>query len=152
MSHDFENFESYSDCGFLFGDLVSREGFLVHLPFVLDEQRLLRCKCNAIEMVETKDVKTNGQGESTNATGIALSLDGQTVYVVSDTSVAAYDAFSGKLNAEINCEVTVTQFSPLSPVRVGVLFTTRHSTVEFWAVMTCLEVSKFGTTSLMSNS
>ena len=132
VSHDFENFESYSDCRFLSGDLVSREGFLVHLPFVLDEQRLLRCKCNAIEMVKTKDVKTNGQGESTNATGIALSLDGQTVYVASDTSVAAYDAFSGKLNAEINCEVTVTQFSPLCPVRVGVLFTTRHSTVEFW--------------------
>ena len=125
-----ENFESFSDCGFLFGDLIAKERYPFKLTFGLDKQRLLRSFSSAIEMVDTKYVNRNDQGVSPRATRIALSLDGQTVFVASFTSVTAYDVSIGKL-AEITCSRMF--YHPLCPVRVGVLILTDESTVELWS-------------------
>ena len=135
VSYDLENFLSSTNCRFLFGELITtaEQQFFNHLTIVLDEQRLLRCLWDKVEMVDTKDVKKSGQGEPTEATEIALSLDGQTVYVASNKSVTAWHAFSGKLKAEIN-RVTCSLFcSSLCSVRGGVLISTLVGTlVEFW--------------------
>ena len=131
VSDDSETFESFNDCGFLFGDLITTKGRPFRLTFGLDKQRQLRSFWNAIEMVDTKYVNRNDQGVDTKATGIALSLDGQTVFVASETSVTAYDVSSGKLKAEINCELLL--YRPLCPVRGGVLILTSESTVELWS-------------------
>ena len=103
VSGDSETFESFNDCGFLFGDLISTKGPQYQLTFGLDKQRQLRSFSNAIEMVDTKYVNRNDQGVATSTTGIAISLDGQIVFVSSMTSVTAYDVSSGKLKAEIKC-------------------------------------------------
>ena len=125
-----ETFKCFNDCGFLFGDLISTKGRVqFRLTFGLDEQRLLRSFLKAIEMVDTKYVNRNDQGVATEATGIALSLDGQTVFVASVTSVTAYDVSSGKLKAEINCERLV--YRPLCSVRGGVLIFTSKRFVLF---------------------
>ena len=127
-----ETFKCFNDCGFLFGDLISTKGRVqFRLTFGLDEQRLLRSFLKAIEMVDTKYVNRNDQGVATEATGIALSLDGQTVFVASFESVTAYDVSSGKLKAEINC--WPLPYRPLCPVSGGVLILTNKSTVELWS-------------------
>ena len=131
VSHVLEDLECFNDRGFLFGDLIPSNHPDNHLVFVLDEQRLLRCRRSQIEMVDTtKDVKKSGRAESSKATGIALSLDGKTVYVVDDESVTARNVLSGKLNAEI--KLKDLPLSHLCPVREGVLISTRESTVELW--------------------
>ena len=131
VSDDSETFESFNDCGFLFGDLITTKGRPFRLTFGLDKQRLLRSFWDAIEMVDTKYVNRNDQGVATSTTGIALSLDGQIVFVSSMTSVTAYDVSSGKLKAEINCGCFL--YRPLCPVRGGVLILTNESTVELWS-------------------
>ena len=131
VSDDSETFESFNDCGFLFGDLITTKDHLPLLTFGLDKQRLLRSLSNAIEMVDTKYVNRNDQGVATSTTGIALSLDGQIVFVSSMTSVTAYDVSSGKLKAEINCGCFL--YRSLCPVRGGVLILTNESTVELWS-------------------
>ena len=130
VSDDSETFESFNDCGFLFGDLITTKGRPFRLTFGLDKQRLLRSFSNAIEMVDTKYVNRNDQGVATSTTGIAISLDGQIVFVSSMTSVTAYDVSSGKLKAEINCGRSL--YRPLCPVSGGVLILTSKSTVELW--------------------
>ena len=132
VSGDSEAFESFNDCGFLFGDLISTKGHKFGLTFGLDKQRLLRSSLKAIEMVDTKYVNRNDQGVDTEASGIALSLDGQTVFVARvASSVTAYDVSSGKLKAEINC--WPLPYRPLCPVSGGVLILTNKSTVELWS-------------------
>ncbi|CAH3172615.1 unnamed protein product [Porites evermanni] len=132
VSGDSETFESFNDCGFLFGDLISTKYHLPGLTFGLDKQRLLRFSLKAIEMVDTKYVNRNDQGVDTEASGIALSLDGQTVFVARfASSVTAYDVSSGKLKAEINC--WPLPYRPLCPVSGGVLILTNKSTVELWS-------------------
>ena len=137
MSGYSETFESFNDCGFLFGDLISTKDCLPRLTFGLDKQRLLRSFWDAIEMVDTKYVNRalslDGQTLFVEATGIALSLDGQTVFVAGiPSSVTAYDVSSGKLKAVINCG-WITIWRPLCPVRGGVLILTNESTVELWS-------------------
>ena len=132
VSGDSETFESFNDCGFLFGDLISTKDHLPLLTFGLDKQRLLRSLSNAIEMVDTKYVNRNDQGVANPTTGIAISLDGQTVFVARvASSVTAYDMSSGKLKAEINC--WRIGLRPLCPVRGGVLILPNKSTVELWS-------------------
>ena len=131
VSDDSETFESFNDCGFLFGDLITTKGRPFRLTFGLDKQRLLRSFWDAIEMVDTKYVNRNDQGVAADAWGIALSFDGQTVFVASGTSVTAYDVSSGKLKAEINCGCFL--YRSLCPVRGGVLILTNESTVELWS-------------------
>ena len=134
-SGDSETFESFNDCGFLFGDLISTKGHKFGLTFGLDKQRLLRSSLKAIEMVDSKYVNRNDQKRSrraTSASGIALSLDGQTVFVARvASSVTAYDVSSGKLKAEINC--WPLPYRPLCPVSGGVLILTNKTTVELWS-------------------
>ena len=129
--YGYENFDPFNDCGFLFGDLIPKERHLHQTMFVLDQQRLLRSSGGAIEMEDTKDIKESYQGVSPGAKGIALSLDDQTVFVASETSVTAYEASSGKLKAKINCGLKL--YRPLCPVRGGVLIITNESTVELWS-------------------
>ena len=125
-----ETFESFNDCGFLFGDRISTKDCLSRLTFGLDKQRLLRSFWDAIEMVDTKYVN---RALFVEATGIALSLDGQTVFVAGlPSSVTAYDVSSGKLKAVINCG-RITIWRHLCPVRGGVLILTYESTVELWS-------------------
>ena len=126
-----ETFESFNDCGFLFGDLIATKGHPFQLTFGLDKQRVLRSFSNVVEMVDTKYINRNDQGVASEATGIALSLDGQTVFVASVTSVTAYDVSSGKLKAEINC--WPLPYRPLCPVSGGVLILTNKTTVELWS-------------------
>ena len=128
VSGESETFESVNDCGFLFGDLHATKDGPFLWRFRLDKQRLLRSFSNEIVMVDTKYANRNDQSVAAEATGIALSLDGQTLYVASETSFTVYDVSSGKLKAEINCEFVL--YRPLSPVRGGVLFLTNASTVE----------------------
>ena len=130
VSDDSETFESFNDCGFLFGDLITTKGRPFRLMFGLDKQRQLRSFWNAIEMVDTKYVNRNDQGVDTSTTGIAISLDGQIVLVSSMTSVTAYDVSSGKLKAEINGWI---RYRPLCSVRGGVLILTNESTLELWS-------------------
>ena len=131
VSGDYETFQTFNDCGFLFGDLISTKGHLSGLIFGLDKQRLLQSSSELIEMVDTKYVNSNNQGVDTEATGIALSLDGQTVFIASEMSVTAYDVSSGKLKAEIYDRCILHR--PLCPVRGGVLVLTSESTVELWS-------------------
>ena len=131
VSYDLKNSESFNDCGFLFGDLIPTDKSFFYYPtFVLDQQLLLLCFHDVVEMWNTKEVSTSGQGTAADAIGIALSLDGQTVYVATNESVTAYDVFNGDLKAEINLEFTFSR--PLCTVREGVLISTKESTVEFW--------------------
>ena len=127
--YDAKKFDSSNDCGFLFGDLITKERHPFQLTFGLDKQRLLRSNRSKISMVDTKYVNRNDQGVAA-ATGIALSLDGQTVFVASKTSVFAYDVSNGKLKAEIKCGRSL--YRHLCPVRGGVLILTNESTVELW--------------------
>ena len=142
-SGDSEIFESVNDCGFLFGDLIDTKDPQFLWTFGLDKQRLLRPFAGEIELVDTKYANRNDQGVATEAEGIALSLDGQTVFVASGPSVTAYDVSSGKLKAEINCRwITIMRhplcpvsilYRPLCPVRGGALILTNASTVELWS-------------------
>ncbi|CAH3190608.1 unnamed protein product [Porites lobata] len=141
VCHDSKKFESFSDCGFLFGDLIAEDRYPFQLTFGLEKQRLLISSQSVIEMVDTKYVNRNDQGVAnhvTAATGIALSLDGQTVFVASKTSVTAYDVSSGKRRAEINCgayTVRMYRKHPMCPVSGGVLILPNEleSTVELWS-------------------
>ena len=140
VCHDSKKFESFSDCGFLFGDLIAEGRYPFHLTFGLERQRLLISSQSVIEMVDTKYVNRNDQGVAshvTAATGITLSLDGQTVFVASKTSVTAYDVSSGKRKAEINCgayTVRMYRTHPMCPVSGGVLILPNEleSIVELW--------------------
>ena len=130
---DFDTFEYFNDCGFLFGDLVSTRTFLTDLNFVLDEERLLRCCSEEIRMEDIKEVEISdvgASGEEDTCLTVAFTLNGQTVYVVSGETIAVYDAFSWNLKAEPNCESGV--FGHLTPVRGGVLTSAGSNTVELW--------------------
>ena len=114
VSDDSDTFESFNDCGFLFGDIIPTEMYPFQLPFGLNSQRLLLFSLSAIEMVDTKYVNKSSLFLTYPATAIALSLDGQILYVSSVRSVTAYDVFSGKVKAKIN--LAVTDISSLCPV------------------------------------
>ena len=138
VSGDSKIFESFNDCGFLFGDLISTKDHLPGLTYGLDKQRMLRSLWNGIEMVDTKYVNRNDQSETikvldTSAAGIALSFDGQRVFVASAMSVTAYDVSSGKLKAQINCRHLTIPRVPLCSVRGGVLILRNPGTVELWS-------------------
>ena len=129
---DFDTFESFNDCGFLFGDVVSMHDELPDLNFVLDEKHQLRCYSEGIRMEVIKDGNKSDECASDDCEGarikIALSLDGQTVYVSSGQTISAYDTCSWNLKAEfINCDYEVV--GHLSPMRGGVLMSVGVSTV-----------------------
>ena len=127
VSSHYKKFESFNDCGFASGDLIRSE-LSTSITFVLNEQFLLRCVRREIEMVNTNEAVISGQGK---ASGIALSLDGQTVYFVSDPAVVtACNVLSGTLKAMKNFgDAWPTR---LCPVNKGLLITTTSGTVELW--------------------
>ena len=130
---DYDTFESFNDCGFLFGDLVCTHAFLTDLNFVLDEKRQLRCCSEGIRMFEIEDVNKSDEGDSGEEDTcfmIAFSLDGQTVYVSSGKTITAYDAFSWNLKAELHHRSVF--FGHLTPVRGGVLMSAAVSSVVLW--------------------
>ena len=127
VSSHYKKFESFNDCGFVFGDLIRSE-LSTSITFVLNEQFLLRCVRREIEMVNTNEAVISDQRK---ASGIALSLDGQTVYFVSDPAVVtACNVLSGTLKAMKNFgDAWPTR---LCPVKEGLLITTTSGTVELW--------------------
>ena len=138
--YDPTKFESFSDCGFLLGDLIPTklDGSFSCVNFVINEHVVLRCIYNLLfyEMIDTNDVTNGRQSVAERAEDIALSLDGQTVYVVSDPdpstdqlcTVVAWEVSSGKRRGERRCELTIPAF----PVRRGVLLNSRGGTLELW--------------------
>ena len=130
VNFDFENFESFNDRGFLFGDLIDADRPHARMMFVLDEKRVLSCTKKQIEMMDIKDVNKSSQGKATNAIEVALSYDGQTVYVASDTSITALDVLTGKFKSSITLAVRRRRL--LCPVRRGVSILMRESIVELW--------------------
>ena len=139
--YDPSEFESFSDCGFLLGDLIpakfSLSPMLPDVNFVINKHVLLRTfYTSAIKMINTNDATNGRQSIAKRAFDIALSLDGQTVYVVSDAvsptgllcTLMAWEVSSGKLRAEKPCERTIRPF----PVRRGVLLNSRSGTLELW--------------------
>ena len=131
VNFDVENFKSFDDRGFLFGDLIDADLPHARMMFVLDEQRLLRCsnKCQ-IEMMDIKDVNKSSQGKAANASEVALSFDGETVYVASEKSITALEVLTWKHKSSI--ELGVMRRSLLCPVERGVLISVRESIVELW--------------------
>ena len=130
VNFDVENFESFNDRGFLFGDLIDADLPHARMMFALDEQRLLRCSKKQIEMIDIKDVNKSSQGKAANTSDVAISFDGQTVYVASDTSITALEVLTGKHKSSI--ELGVMRRSLLCPVGRGVLISMRESIVELW--------------------
>ena len=142
VCYDPSKFESFSDCGFLLGDLIPTE-FSLKFPmlpdvnFVINKHVLLRTSdFSHIEMINTDNVTNGRERVAKIARDIALSLDGQTVYVVSDAvsptgllcTLTALEVSSGKLRGEKPCERTILPF----PVRRGVLLNSRSGTLELW--------------------
>ena len=150
VSCDPGEFESLSGCGFLLGDPIpfpgSVQSFDIKLNFVLNhETQLSGFPMRAeIELLNTNEGNRKSQDTTTIAKKIVLSLDGQTVYVVTDGDVpriTAWDVFTGKLMADNIVEsdtksvvLTGNQLGIcLVPVREGVILTTTISgTLEFW--------------------
>ena len=130
-SYNFQNFACLNASGFLFGDTFSvPDGQLDCMTFVLDEECVLRCESRQIDMVDIKKEKKTSQGGAYVA-GIALSLDGKSVYVASYTSVTTWDVELGKLKAKIN--FPVSWWYRLCSVRRGVLISKSDSTIELWS-------------------
>ena len=131
VSYDSKYFEFFSDCGFFFGDLIATDDSGPgNMVFGLNKQHLLRSIGSLIEMVDINNVRRIDQGRSPEPSGIALSLDGQTVFIASGTSVTAYDVFSGNRKAEIK----PVPFTYLCPVKGGVLMSKRKgpNITELW--------------------
>ena len=131
VSYDSKNFEFFSDCGFFFGDLIATDSSGPgNMVFGLNKQHLLRSIGSSIEMVDTNYVSRIDEGTSPGPSGIALSLDGQTVFIASGTSVTAYDVLSGNRKAEIK----PVPFEYLCPVKGGVLMSKRRgpNITELW--------------------
>ena len=134
--YDPSKFESFSDCGFLLGDLMPTK-FKTDVTFVINKHVLLSTSpMSDIEMINTNDLTNDRQSVAKRALDIALSLDGQTVYVVSNAVtprdlpciLMAWEVSSGKLRGEKPCERTIPPF----PVRRGVLFNSCSGTLELW--------------------
>ena len=126
VSYDHREFGSCSDRGFSLGDLVFSDE-ASSFNFVLNEESLLRCEWREIEMLNTNNLTPNNQGK---VTGIAFSLDGKFVYVMSDTSVISWSMTSGKLEEKNNFG-SERPFC-LVAVRGGVLITKGGGTIELW--------------------
>ena len=136
--YDPREFESFSDCGFLLGDPIPTEfnlshGFFPYITFVMKKDVQLRISYGVhIEMLNTKNVTKHMQSAATRAEDIALSLDGQTVYVVKPAGVRctlmAWEVSSGKLRGEKTIERAIRPF----PVCGGVLLNSHSGTLQLW--------------------
>ena len=152
VSCDPREFKTFSGCGFLLGDPVpfpdSVQRDIYKLNFVLNHETELSGVplSDEINMLNANKVNRKSQDTTTkvHVKKIVLSLDGQTVYVVTDAAVPtvmAWDVFSGELITEkiVESDTKSVVLSEnqlgicLVPVRAGVIFTTTSSdTLEFW--------------------
>ena len=138
--YDPSKFEYFPDCGFVLGDAIPTKfnlphGFLPNLTFVINKHVLLRTSYrNNIEMLNTNN---GSQSVPTEVLDIALSLDGQTAYVLSYTTkptgppftLMAWKVSSGKLRGKKPAEVS-THFVPVSR---GVLLYSVRGALQLWS-------------------
>ncbi len=127
--------ESRSESGFLLGDPLSSVGRA--FVFVLNNETVLRSypfrlNCAFVDMLNTNELrKTDRKATRTSIQEIVFSLNGETVYVVSDEAaptVSAWDVLSGKLMGQVTASEDY-----LLAVKEGVLLTTTTpSTLELW--------------------
>ena len=134
-------FESRSENGFLLGDpfcfaYYSERGKMEGaFAFVFSKQSLLWSSPGSADIdILYLDVLTKQKEVSTTTVKNAVfSLNGETVYVVSDatpTTIMAWDVSSGELKAEVSTGINPN--CRLVAVRGGVLFTTSSGTLEMW--------------------
>ena len=142
--YDPSEFESFSDCGFLLGDPIPTKFSLPYHPFqtftfVVNKHVHLRTSYRGhIEMLNPHHVTANrSQSVASTAQDIALSLDGQTVYVVSYAvpptgprfTLMAWEVSSGKLRGETTIKGRITC---LFPVLGGVLLKSSSGSLQVW--------------------
>ena len=140
--------ESHSKSGFLLGDpiLCVFDGFTQKeegVAYVLTEQSVLISYRNDKENIEILNVNELLSGQKlhrsptslasiTSVNKVAFSLNGESVYVVSDdvveTVISVLDIPSGKLKAE----KTSRAIACLVPVRKGILLLMANYTLELW--------------------
>ena len=135
VSYDHGEFQSFSDCGFLLGDPFPLSGSFLEFKFVLNKQTLLSFSplSSSITMLNTSEQTRNSQSTTATVQRIALSLNGQTAYLVNYSPVAtvmALDVSSGELIAEKKTGTTGNTY--LVPVKEGVLLSTYSGTLELW--------------------
>jgi len=151
VSYNPWEFESCSETGFLLGDpfcwspeidsFRKRHAFV----FVLNEQFVLRVASysnNVIEMLNLDELtKDSGRDSQLMRMKVALSLNGNTLFVIAKTSrgtpatLKAWNISSGMLKAERNADFEV--FSALDnfilvPLREGILLKTSRNTLALW--------------------
>ena len=126
--YDHREFESFNDCGFLLGDLIPSVGS-PGLTFVLNQQILLGWGFSEVEMLNTSEEIT---GSHSTANEVALSLDGQTVYVVCGKSVKAWNVSSGELIAKKQFKLCFSNERALCPVRGGIVIKAGTGTLDLW--------------------
>ena len=145
-NYDPREFESFSDSGFVLGDPIpfrfTRGSDWLDCPeitFVINKHVLLRTSVSEIYMLNN-DVRKGKPSRAITARDIALSLDGQTVYVVifatgpfsTPTGLAstlmAWGVSSGKRRGQTTIEGSIR----LSPVRGGVLLHSRSGPLQLW--------------------
>ena len=149
VSYNPWEFESCNETGFLLGDpfcysleidsFLQRHAFV----FVLNEQFVLKVSShfdNVIEMWNLDELtKNSGRDSEFMRMKVALSLNGNTLYVVTKTSetpatLKAWDISSRMFKAERNDFEFFGAFKPfiLVPLREGVLLQTSDDTLGLW--------------------
>ena len=133
--------DSPSFGGFLLGDPFSRVSRMEppRLEFVLDKHTLLKVdyKSTMMEVVNANDERECSlfvpRPTYTSSTSIAMSLNGEAVYVVNNAAVPTvmvWDISTGKLKAEKS--IGKTERICLVPVKYGVILTANADTPELW--------------------
>ena len=133
VCYDPKEFDFVSDRGFLLGDLLFTS--MCDRYFVLDEHTALTAELlTDINVVSTDEVAENSKGQVKRTSQIALSSDGEIVYVVVSPTLAptlvAWYVSSGKLIAEK--DTGIASETCLVAVREGVLLETDEGYLELW--------------------
>ena len=132
--YDHKESGCFSDCGFVFGDPIltsfdHRNYFILHKEGLLTYSPVFK----HIKLLRMDKVTENSEGQAAEARKVLLSLDGQTVYILTDEpvpTVQAWDVKSGKLIAAKSAGIT--RQSCLVTVSRGLLFTESSGAAEVW--------------------
>jgi len=142
-------FESCSETGFLLGDpfWFRYEGDTIlsrtpGLAFVLSEKSVLTVAClnSTITMLQLDGLtKESARDSKTTARKVTLSLNGDTLYIITTTDGSAatlvgWDISSGLVKPEIKVFDDTGEFNKynLVAVREGVVLQTSHDVLELW--------------------
>ena len=147
--------------GFLLGDPVSSD-LEYASDFVLNGQSLLRNRyfSDIIQMIYRNKVTESAGRESLNATSLAFSSTGETIYVLfssifSRNRIMAWEVLSWKLKAEkeFNIKRFVNAGLVLAVLRRGVVIGTLH-TLELWnfELTDCIRQWSLGVKSIIAIS